>query len=179
VRVALALRVPVDDAVFIFGAADQTLQRMENAFAEARQLAQGVYHERMREALGLAADATDAEVVAALDGQDGEQRAAAEAAVMDGISAEEIPPDIVAIGASFFCEAVKAWEGVEDEMGRPLPCTYQTREEFPTELKMRVVQEYITTRAGIVSDRGNTSGPPSNSSRLAEEPLETATAPNN
>ena len=175
----LALRVPEDDAVYIFGAADGTLQGMEDATQEAEALARGRYSKPWREALDLPEDAPDEAVGQALLALPEDEREALEREVEASVDLGEIatPDDLVARYSKFFCEAVRAWEGVEDTEGNALPCNHETRRDFPTEAKVRVVSAFLRERLRIAGERGNGSGPPSTSSPQEGASSETETAP--
>jgi hypothetical protein len=63
----------------------------------------------------------------------------------DGLNADDSPETFEAL-CELFVEGVKAWEGVEEEDGKPKPCTFEKREAIPTEDKFVISSAYMQKR---------------------------------
>ena len=141
--VLLTVEVEVDGATFRFGAADRAMGRLMQdveALVEARA--------RMREAeLGR-------------ELMEEERRAFAV------VEEADLPDTLFASLCEMFIEGVRGWSGVRD-LSRPnetgdfaeLPCTPETIREFPSDLKVKVVEAWQDRRKQVEQKKGSAGAP--------------------
>ncbi len=66
----------------------------------------------------------------------------------------QIRPEVVEPLCRVFVEGCRAWEGVEDEDGKPIPCTDETRNAIPTADKLVIMAAYLNKLQELAEKRG-------------------------
>lgn len=94
------------------------------------------------------------------------------------IDTENVPDEIATLLPEMFVEGVVGWERVEDDEGRPLPCTEENRRAIPTGDKLAVAGAYLLALGELQAGKATSAGEPTPSTPPASaSPADTATSP--
>ena len=130
-QIGLFVVVEMDGATFRFGSADKAMLALA-AWTKERQDAARA---KLRDAGPL-------------------DDVAFEDAMALALVAETTDPEAAGLLAGYFTEAVRGWDGVEDEDGKPIKFSTEAAREFPFEIKAELAAEALNKRSAAMQKKG-------------------------